>query len=577
MTAPVAVDDIEAVGSYRRLRSCLAIVVTALLGALVLLGLNGRAQAEVLSWNSRPAVNFWAGGTDSATVNGVAITSSGTHTGTFDAAGLNQHEIQPSTVVNGYTGFIFSIFNSTIDDSASNYTTTTISFGEPVYNVSFLVSDIDGGPSYDDGTNRFTDIVEFRANGTVLPTSGTPVDATRVSWNSGTGRATSISNVNLTDATSSITITFAGPVNSLTIRHIAGPAANSTNPTQQAVLIEDITFQRSPRLALQKTSVGDVATFDFTISNGPSGNISTSLATVVPGTPVTGPQNRLGNISTDTTVTETGPSAWAITSTTAACSDANAANSGNPAAFSVAVSGNAYTVPSANIRAGAEITCAITNSKLPTVRITKVSSPGVGTFEFSGTNGFGTDSITTVSTGVPAQGSTKTLSAIGTSTTITEGAPAGFFLSGLSCTGMGSGSATYDLAARSVVLDSAATAAGNAIQCTFTNTAIVTSLTLTKTADTPGPVNVDDIITYTYEVVNSGTVSISNVNLNESFNGYGVPPAVGSEALFTDVAPIGDSTDGAPNDGVWQTLGPGDVIRFLAQYQVVQSDIDFLQ
>ena len=108
---------------------------------------------------------------------------------------------------------------------------------------------------------------------------------------------------------------------------------------------------------------------------------------------------------------------------------------------------------------------------LPSIRLTKVSNGGVGTFSFSGNNGFANQSITTVTSGTGVAGATQTLTAAGAPTTITEAAPpAGYTLTSINCSGLGAGGTqTPNIATRSVTLDAAATAAGAAIACTFTN------------------------------------------------------------------------------------------------------------
>lgn len=551
------------------------IAICVLLFALLDFGDLKSASAETLVWDARPATSFMTGGTDVAPINGVNITTSGTRVGAFDAAGLNQHEIQPATTVNGYTGFAFSIFNATADNESSSQT-TTLTFSEPVYNVSFLVGDVDGGTTYNDGTNSFSDIIEFRANGgTVLPTTGTPVDATKVAWNNATGRATAISNVNLGDATGSITVTFAGPVTSLTIRHIAGDT-NLANPTQQGILIEDVTFKRSPRLALQKTSIGSVATFNFSVTNGPAGTFTTNVTTTVAGTPVTGSQNRLGTVNVASAVTETGPTGWLL-SASVTCTDANAASSGNPASFTTTATGNAFTIPATNIRAGAELTCAMTNTKLPTLQLRKISIGGTSSFGFSATNGYGTATITTTVSGTPTAIAARNLSNFSTATVVSETLPTDYNLTGISCTGIGSGTATPNLTAATITLNTSATAPGNNIVCTFTNERAFPVLTIMKSANTPGPVNVNDVITYTYHIANTGNTVINNINISEAFNGTGAAPVPLNENLTTDSAPNGDSTDTVVGNGIWSRLAPGDVVTFSANYTVVQSDIDLLQ
>lgn len=118
---------------------------------------------------------------------------------------------------------------------------------------------------------------------------------------------------------------------------------------------------------------------------------------------------------------------------------------------------------------------------VPTVTIAKITTGGVGTFAFSGTNGFAAQNLTTTAPNTAVTGATQSLAAAGTTTTLTEGAAADFTLSGIACTGLGAGgTATPDLAARTVTLDAAATAGDANITCTFTNSAHA-NLQITKT------------------------------------------------------------------------------------------------
>lgn len=111
------------------------------------------------------------------------------------------------------------------------------------------------------------------------------------------------------------------------------------------------------------------------------------------------------------------------------------------------------------------------SAALPVIRVTKISNGGAGIFDFSGTNGFANHSITTMTSGTGVSGTMQTLTAAGVSTTITEAVPpSGYTLTSISCTGLGAGGTqTNNLATRTVTLDAAATVAGAAIACTFTN------------------------------------------------------------------------------------------------------------
>lgn len=111
----------------------------------------------------------------------------------------------------------------------------------------------------------------------------------------------------------------------------------------------------------------------------------------------------------------------------------------------------------------------------PSVTVRKLSTGGTGTFNFTGTNGYTATAVTTTAAGTAMDGTTRTLSAASTATTITEAATAGYRLTDISCTGLGSGGTatpTYTNSATvagSVLLNAAATALGSNIQCTFTN------------------------------------------------------------------------------------------------------------
>lgn len=162
------------------------------------------------------------------------------------------------------------------------------------------------------------------------------------------------------------------------------------------------------------------------------------------------------------TVVETAVAGWDATAAIS-CS----AVSGSPT-FTTSNATRTFTadLSAANYAAA----CTITNTKLPTLQLTKISNGDVGTWTFSGTNGWSNQNITTATSGVGVNGTRQTLTAASTSTQITEAAVAGYRLAGISCSGLGSGgTATNDIPNRRVTLDTAATAPGSDISCTYTN------------------------------------------------------------------------------------------------------------
>lgn len=171
------------------------------------------------------------------------------------------------------------------------------------------------------------------------------------------------------------------------------------------------------------------------------------------------------------TIVESSTTGW---STTAGISCSNVR--GTP---TITTNGTTRTITVALSQTNSAAACTITNTKPPTVRVTKVTTGDVGTFTFTGTNGWASQNITTTVPGAGVSGATQTLTP-SVATTLTESAVAGYRLSGISCTGLSAGgTATPDLATRSVLLDALAMAPGAEIACTFTN-ARQRTLTVTK-------------------------------------------------------------------------------------------------
>ena len=95
-------------------------------------------------------------------------------------------------------------------------------------------------------------------------------------------------------------------------------------------------------------------------------------------------------------------------------------------------------------------------------------------------------------------------------------------------------------------IDNSANAAGTvggqpttAIGATAVALILNPQLTIVKSANTAGPAAVNDVITYTYTVTNSGNLTISGVNIADVHNGYGTVPVPGTETLSLDVVAAG--------------------------------------
>lgn len=117
------------------------------------------------------------------------------------------------------------------------------------------------------------------------------------------------------------------------------------------------------------------------------------------------------------------------------------------------------------------------------------------------------------------------------------------------------------------------------ITSNVTMTTITTnpSLTVSKFADDTTNVPAGQLVTYNYVVANNGNQVLTNITLSDVHNGSGPTPLPANETLSLDGGLSGGSSDGTANNGVWDTLAPGDEVTFTATYLVTQNDIDTLQ
>jgi uncharacterized repeat protein (TIGR01451 family) len=268
--------------------------------------------------------------------------------------------------------------------------------------------------------------------------------------------------------------------------NLGADACSTPVGTVQSGEVEDYQFTVSRSLALFKTTTGIAGgPFGFTLTN--TAQTTGTATTAAAGTPVqvdgdtaTAGVQAYSIVSPTTAVTineSSLPAGWSVTNAT--CTNAAGTTVGSR-------SGNVYTLTGAEVAASTNFSCTFTNAAAARVTVTKVSNGGVGTFAFSGDNGFAAQNITTVAAGTGVSGATQTLTTPSTATRITEAAPpAGFVLSAISCTGLGAGGTATPTINGSgggfVDLSAQATAPGSNIACTFTNNALG-SITIVKDA-----------------------------------------------------------------------------------------------
>jgi uncharacterized repeat protein (TIGR01451 family) len=201
------------------------------------------------------------------------------------------------------------------------------------------------------------------------------------------------------------------------------PSNNSSN-VQTAVA--------AATLILNKETTSGIGTFSYSLTN-----TLQSAATVdinIPGSPTqvdsdtTKPGVQpfiISSIGNNVVITETMPAGQRWELSTAVCKNAAGTT------LSSSISGNALTLNSSAITAGAVITCNFMNTRLPTVKVQKISYGGINSFGFTGTNLNGSSSsvslstITTSTQGIaaPTNPTALPVTAKGTNVTITESAP----------------------------------------------------------------------------------------------------------------------------------------------------------
>ncbi|WP_425146371.1 prealbumin-like fold domain-containing protein [Deinococcus sp.] len=153
---------------------------------------------------------------------------------------------------------------------------------------------------------------------------------------------------------------------------ISSGAFKTTSGNTASISTATFTVLAQPTVKVQKTSVGRVGIFSYTLTG--LNNTTDAVTTSTSGTAVSSGQTNTGTAGTAATITETAASAGGYT-TAVTCTDANAATDGNGAASPISSSTTAVTIPAANMVGGAAWTCAYTNTLVLAPTISKKMSP----------------------------------------------------------------------------------------------------------------------------------------------------------------------------------------------------------
>ncbi|MEC9245038.1 MAG: isopeptide-forming domain-containing fimbrial protein, partial [Pseudomonadota bacterium] len=177
--------------------------------------------------------------------------------------------------------------------------------------------------------------------------------------------------------------------------------------------------------------------------------------------------------------------------------------------------------------------------KLPRLTVRKATFDDVGSFTFTGNNGWQSQTITTVSEGVAERGDTQILSEVGVETVISETLPPNWVLDDVICLGIGSGG-TVSFDDNSFTLSSEAVAVDGEIDCTVVNQKVL--LSTSKASDVGNGVGVQtgDTITYTLTSVVTGGTTTQDLVLTDVLGtglDFGSVTAAGAFVADTGGAP----------------------------------------
>jgi uncharacterized repeat protein (TIGR01451 family) len=89
-----------------------------------------------------------------------------------------------------------------------------------------------------------------------------------------------------------------------------------------------------------------------------------------------------------------------------------------------------------------------------------------------------------------------------------------------------------------------------------------------------GLADVGDVVIYTYDVENTGNVTVTSVEITDDHEGTVLAQASFIESLVSGTASDASLVLPNPIDGSWDSIGPGAIVRFRYTHTVTQAEVD---
>jgi hypothetical protein len=368
------------------------------------------------------------------------------------------------------------------------------------------------------------------------------------------------------------------------------PAANVLPAAQITCTITNTAIPAT--VTIRKTTTGAPGgPFNFTVVNlasTPAAISTTTAGTPAPLAPTAIPVSALNTVVQVSEVVNT-----YFTITSANCTDANSVVTGNSGTFGT-LAGQQLTIAAANVLPAAQITCTFTNAGVaPKIRLQKALA---ASGRIAAADQF---RLAVTGTGAPAAVNTTGAGAAITSAAISFTATANTAYSLTETMAAGSTSLLTGYAQTVVCTNNNATGtnvsglsnipinftiqAADDISCIITNNGTPTPLlTIIKSAAPIGPFSLNQVVTYTYVISNTGNVPLNNVQISDMHGTPAVLVPLGTAAsgitneTLTIPGPLGiaASPDATPNNGIWSTLAPGATVTFTWPHPVTQAEMD---